>query len=254
MTYPSFDLSGKTALITGAGRGIGKACALALAHAGANIALGLRDILSGSEVVHDIRAMGREVIPLQMDVGNLEQIDQAVADATDHFGKLDILVNNVGVAPGNLPENVTEADFDTMIDLNVKGLFFTSQAVGKVMIKQKSGRIINISSQAGFISLPEETIYCMTKAAVNHLTKCLAVEWAPHNINVNAVAPTFIETPGTDPYLADPKNKKEVIGNIPLGRIGRVHEVSGAVVFLASPAASLITGEVMLIDGGWTSK
>ena len=122
------------------------------------------------------------------------------------------------------------------------------------MIKQKSGRIINISSQAGFISLPEETIYCMTKAAVNHLTKCLAVEWAPHNINVNAVAPTFIETPGTDPYLADPKNKKEVIGNIPLGRIGRVHEVSGAVVFLASPAASLITGEVMLIDGGWTSK
>lgn len=254
MNYPSFDLSGKTALVTGAARGIGKACALALANAGCDIALGLRDSNSAPELVKEIESMGRDVLPLQMDVSDLDQIHHAVAEAIDHFGRIDILVNNVGLAPGNLPENVTEEDFDTILNLNVKGLFFTTQEVGRHMIQHKNGAIVNISSQAGFVSLPEESIYCMSKAAVNHLTKCLAVEWAPHNIRVNAVAPTFIETPGTDPYLAVPDNKKAVLANIPLGRIGHVHEVSGAVIFLASSSASMITGEVMLIDGGWTSK
>ena len=252
--YPSFDLTNKIALITGAARGLGKACALALAHAGADIGLGLRDINSAKELESEIKAMGRKVIRLQMDVSSLQQINDAVENVVKKFGRIDILVNNVGVAPDNPAEKVTEEDFDHTINLNLKGTFFTAQAVGKQMIKQRYGRIINMSSQAGFIALDDESIYCMTKAAINHLTKSLASEWAKYNINVNAVAPTFIETPGTEPWLKDKDFRQSVVDRIPLGRIGKPMEVAGAVVFLASDAASLITGDIMLIDGGWTAK
>jgi len=254
LQYPSFDLTNKVALITGAARGLGRACALALAHAGADIALGLRDINSAKDLEEEIKAMGRQVIRLQMDVSSLQQINDAVDKLVEKFGKIDILLNNVGVAPDNPAEKVTEEDFDYTINLNLKGTFFTAQAVGKQMIKQGSGHIINMSSQAGFIALDDESIYCMTKAGINHLTKNLASEWAKYNINVNAVAPTFIETPGTEPWLSDKKFRQSVLDRIPLGRIGKPMEVAGAVVFLASEAASLITGDVMLIDGGWTTK
>ncbi len=252
--YPNFNLDGKVSLITGAARGLGKACALALAHAGSNIALGLRDVNTAEDLVLEIKAMGRKVIRLQMDVSSLQQINIAVEHTVKTFGKIDILVNNVGVAPDNPAEKVTEEDFDYTVNLNLKGTFFTAQAVGKQMIKQGNGRIINMSSQAGFIALEDESIYCMTKAGVNHLTKNLASEWAKYNINVNAVAPTFIETPGTEPWLKDKDFRKSVIDRIPLGRIGKPMEVAGAVVFLGSDAASLITGEIMLIDGGWTAR
>jgi NAD(P)-dependent dehydrogenase (short-subunit alcohol dehydrogenase family) len=252
--YPNFNLDGKVSLITGAARGLGKACALALAHAGSNIALGLRDVNTAEDLVLEIKAMGRKVIRLQMDVSSLQQINTAVEHTVKTFGKIDILVNNVGVAPDNPAEKVTEEDFDYTVNLNLKGTFFTAQAVGKQMIKQGNGRIINMSSQAGFIALEDESIYCMTKAGVNHLTKNLASEWAKYNINVNAVAPTFIETPGTEPWLKDKDFRKSVIDRIPLGRIGKPMEVAGAVVFLGSDAASLITGEIMLIDGGWTTR
>ncbi len=252
--YPNFNLNGKVALITGAARGLGKACALALAHEGADVALGLRDVTTAADLEQEIKAMGREVIRLQMDVSDLKQIEDAVSRVVETFGKIDILVNNVGVAPANPAENVTEEDFDHTVNLNLKGMFFTAQAVGKQMIKQRSGRIINMSSQAGFIALENESIYCMTKAGVNHLTRNLASEWAKYNINVNAVAPTFIETPGTEPWLKDRAFRQSVLDRIPLGRIGKPMEVAGAVVFLASDAASLITGEIMLIDGGWTTR
>ena len=252
--YPNFKLNGKVALITGAARGLGRACALALAHEGADIALGLRDVATAADVEQEIKTMGRKVIRLQMDVSDLQQINDAVARVVEIFGKINILVNNVGVAPGNPAEKVTEADFDHTVNLNLKGTFFTAQAVGKQMIKQQSGRIINMSSQAGFIALDSESVYCMTKAGVNHLTKNLASEWAKYNINVNAVAPTFIETPGTEPWLKDKDFRQSVVDRIPLGRIGKPMEVAGAVVFLASDAASLITGEIMLIDGGWTVR
>ena len=252
--YPSFKLNGKVSLITGAARGLGKACALALAHAGSDIALGLRDINTAEDLEQEIRAMGVKVIRLQMDVSNLQQINNSVERVVEEFGKIDVLVNNVGVAPDNPAEKVTEEDFDHTINLNLKGTFFTAQAVGKKMIKQGYGRIINMSSQAGFVALDDESIYCMTKAGINHLTKNLASEWAKYNINVNAVAPTFIETPGTKPWLADKGFRKSVLDRIPLGRIGKPMEVAGAVVFLASDAASLITGDIMLIDGGWTAK
>jgi len=252
--YPNFNLTGKVSLITGAARGLGKACALALAHAGSDIALGLRDVNTGKDLENEIKAMGRKVIRLQMDVSSLNQINDAVKLVIETFGKIDILVNNVGVAPDNPAEKVTEEDFDYTVNLNLKGTFFTAQAVGKQMIKQGYGRIINISSQAGFIAIEDESIYCMTKAGINHLTKNLASEWAKYNINVNAVAPTFIETPGTEPWLKDKDFRQSVIDRIPLGRIGKPMEVAGAVVFLASDAASLITGEIMLIDGGWTTN
>lgn len=253
--FPQFDLLGKVALVTGSARGLGRAISLALAHAGADVALGLRDIGAHGGLPGEIEALGRRVLPLQMDVTKLDQIFRAVDDAVSHFGRLDILVNNAGIAPGNPAENVHERDYDQTMAVNVKGTFFASQAAARVMIRQKSGRIVNVSSQAGFVALPGESVYCTTKAALVHLTKCLAVEWGKHGITVNAVAPTFIETPGTKECLADPLFHADVIERIAaLHRIGQPMDVAGSVVFLASPAASLITGHTLVIDGGWTAR
>jgi NAD(P)-dependent dehydrogenase (short-subunit alcohol dehydrogenase family) len=253
--FPRFDLNGQVALVTGAARGLGRAIALALAHAGADLALGLREVATGQALVGEIEAMGRKALPLQMDIAQMAQIAPAIAQAARHFGRLDILVNNAGIAPENPAEDVREEDFDATLAVNLKGTFFSSQAAGRIMIRQKCGRIINMGSQAGVAALPGESVYCMTKAAIAHLTRCLAVEWGKHNITVNAVAPTFIHTPGTQAYLADPVHRADVVERIAgLHRIGEPMEVAGAVVFLASPAASLITGETILIDGGWTAR
>jgi NAD(P)-dependent dehydrogenase (short-subunit alcohol dehydrogenase family) len=254
-SFPRFDLTGEIALVTASARGLGRAISLALAHAGADIALGLRDISAHGGLPEEIEALGRRVLPLQMDVTKLDQVFRAIDDAAAHFGRLDILVNNAGIAPDNLAENVREEDFDLTLAVNLKGTFFASQAAGRIMIRQNGGRIINLGSQAGFVALPTESVYCMTKAAISHLTKCLAVEWGKYNITVNAVAPTFIETPGTESCLADPVFRKDVIERIAaLHRIGQPMDVAGSVVFLASPAASLITGHTMVIDGGWTAR
>jgi NAD(P)-dependent dehydrogenase (short-subunit alcohol dehydrogenase family) len=252
MKKQNFKLNGQVALVTASSKGIGRACALALAEAGADIILGLRDVNCGKTIIKQIREMGREVLPVQMDVTRLDEITDAVQAGLKHFRHIDILVNNAGIGAPNPAERVTEKDFDDTLNVNLKGTFFTSQAVGRVMIGQKHGRIINICSQAGFVALPTESVYCMTKAAIAHLTKCLALEWAPYNITVNAVAPTFITTPGTRKWLDDPNFRDSVRRRIPLGRIGKPEEVAGPVVFLASPAASLITGETIMVDGGWT--
>ena len=253
--FPRFDLTGQAALVTGAARGLGRAISLALAHAGGDVALGLRDVNTGGDLAREIEAMGRRTLSLQMDMTSLDQIFHAIEDAVAHFGRLDILVNNAGVAPENPAEKVRVEDFDLTLAVNLKGTFFASQAAGRVMIRQNYGRIINIGSQAGFAALPTESVYCMTKAAISHLTRCLAVEWGKHNINVNAVAPTFIFTPGTEAALADPVFRADVIERVAaLHRIGEPMDVAGAVVFLASPAASLITGDTILIDGGWTAR
>jgi NAD(P)-dependent dehydrogenase (short-subunit alcohol dehydrogenase family) len=250
-----FGISGRVALVTGAARGIGRAAAIALAGAGADVVLGLRDDSSGGEVADAVQAMGRRALSLQMDITRREEIVSAVAEATRSFGRIDILVNNAGIGPPNPAEAVTEADFDRTIDVNLKGTFFVSQAVGRGMIARGGGgRIINLGSQAGIVALPTESVYCMTKAAISHLTKCLAVEWAPHGINVNAVAPTFIRTPGTEKWLADDAFRSNLLSRIPLGRIGEPSDVAAAIVFLASPAAAMITGATLLIDGGWTAQ
>jgi NAD(P)-dependent dehydrogenase (short-subunit alcohol dehydrogenase family) len=254
--YPSFRLEGKTALVTGAARGLGRAISLALADAGADVALGLRVGSDAEDLAAEIEGMGRRTLRVQMDLLDLEQIHRAVAEVHDAFGRIDILVNNAGIGPEETAaEDWTEADFDATFDLNVKGLFFASQAVARTMIEQGGGRIVNLSSQAGFIALPGEAVYCATKAAVSHLTKCHAVEWGKYGINVNAVAPTFIRTPGTAPALADAAFKADVEERIAaLHRIGEPVDVAGAVVYLASPASSLVTGTTLMVDGGWTAR
>ena len=239
----------------GAARGLGHATALALASAGADVALGLRDASTGADLVAAIEALGRRALPLQMDVTDAGQVAAAVGHAVATLGRIDILVNNAGLGAESAAEDVTEADFDLTCAVNLKGTFFVSQAVGRQMIAERGGRIVNVSSQAGFVALPGESVYCMTKAAIAHLTKCLAVEWGAHGITVNAVAPTFIVTPGTEAALDDPLYKADVLERIAaLHRVGRPADVTGAIVFLASPAASLITGHTILIDGGWTAR
>ena len=253
--YPSFELPGQVALVTGAARGLGRAISVALASAGATVALGFRDLSQPGDVQQQIEAVGCEALPLQMDTAKLDQIHAAIESVVQKFGRIDILVNNAGIAPDNLAENVNEPDFDRTLAVNLKGTFFACQYAGRHMIRQKSGSIVNMSSQAGFAALPTESIYCMTKAGIAHLTKCLAVEWGQYGIRVNAVAPTFIRTPGTEPALSDRRFEAEVVERIAaLHRIGEPVEVAGAVVFLASPAASLITGHTLLIDGGWTAR
>jgi NAD(P)-dependent dehydrogenase (short-subunit alcohol dehydrogenase family) len=212
--FPRFDLTGQTALVTGLPRGLGRAISLTLAHAGADVALGLRDVNSAEDLAREIESMGRKVCRLQMDMSQLDQVFRAVADTVSRLGRLDILLNNVGIAPENPGENVREKDFDLTLAINLKGTFFASQAAGRVMIRQKYGRIINMGSQAGFAALPTESIYCMTKAGISHRTKCLAVEWGKHNITVNAVAPTFIRTPGTEEALARPEFHADVVERI----------------------------------------
>ncbi|HTS68196.1 MAG TPA: glucose 1-dehydrogenase [Terriglobia bacterium] len=254
-THPQFDLTGQVALVTGAARGLGRAISLELAQAGADVALGLRDGSTGGDLASEIAALGQKVLPLPMDVTHLDQIFSAIDAVVARFGRLDILVNNAGGGWEHLAEDVTEQEFDRTVTLNAKSTFFACQAAQRVMRRQGGGCIVNMSSQAGFVALPTESVYCLNKAAIAHLTKCLAVEWGKFNIRVNAVAPTFIHTPGTESALSDPAFRADTVERIAaLHRIGEPKEVAGAVVFLASPAASLITGHTLLIDGGWTAR
>lgn len=256
MSAGRFDLGGCTALVTGAARGLGRAIALALAEAGADVALGLREASRDEGLADEIRAFGRRALRLQMDVTRLEEIDAAVATTVEELGSLDLLVNNAGGGAGHVPaELVAAAELERTLDVNLKGTFFACRAAFGPMRERGFGRIVNLSSQAALVALPGEAVYCMTKAAVSHLTRCLAVEWGAHGINVNAVAPTFIRTPGTEPALSDPAFRADVEERIAaLHRVGEPDEIAGAVVFLCSPAASLITGETLVIDGGWTVR
>jgi 2-deoxy-D-gluconate 3-dehydrogenase len=254
MTGP-FDLSGQTALVTGAARGLGRAIAISLAEAGADVALGLRDTSSASDLVDRITALGRRALPLAMDVTDLDQSRAAIDRAVQEFGRLDILVNNAGGGIGGPALDVSEADFDAVWALNTRSTFFLSQHAASTMLGAGGGSIVNIASQAGLVALPGESSYCISKAAVIHMTRVHAVEWGEYGIRVNALAPTFIETDGTADALSDPAFRADTVERIAaLHRIGVPTEVSGAVVFLASPAASLVTGQTLAIDGGWTAR
>jgi NAD(P)-dependent dehydrogenase (short-subunit alcohol dehydrogenase family) len=256
MSGGRFDLDGRIALVTGAARGLGRAIALALAEAGADLALGLRDASRDDGLAGEIRDLGRRALSLQMDVTRLEEVDAAVAATVEQFGSLDLLVNNAGGGAGLVPaEEVSVAAFDRTLNVNLRGAFFACRAAFEPMRERGFGRIVTVSSQAALVALPGEAAYCSAKAAVSHLTRCLAVEWGRHGITVNSVAPTFVRTPGTEPVLSDPQFRAEVEERIAaLHRIGEPDEVAGAVVFLCSPAASLITGETLVIDGGWTIR
>ena len=251
--FPEFDLSGKVAIVTGAGRGMGYHTALALAKYGADIVICSRTLSELERVGEEIEKIGRKVLIQQVDIRNISEIHSMVNASIKLFDRIDILINNAGI---NIPQwavDVTEEAWDKVIDTYLKGLFFCAQAVGKVMIQQKKGKIINISSQAGSVGLLQRAAYCSSKGGVNLLTKVLAIEWAKYNINVNAIAPTFIETPLAKPMFEKEGFREYVLGNIPLGRVGRPEDVIGAVIYLASEASNMVTGHVLLIDGGWTA-
>jgi NAD(P)-dependent dehydrogenase (short-subunit alcohol dehydrogenase family) len=247
----NFRLDGRTAVVTGAGRGIGRACSLALAAAGADVVAISRTEADLEELAIEIRRLGRNAIPTVCDVTDAGRL----AEAFDSIERVDVAVMSAG---SNIPEpllEVTEEHLDELLALNVKATFLTLQAAARRMVQAGSpGAIIAISSQMGHVGARDRSVYCTTKHAVEGMIKAAAVELAARNIRVNAVAPTFIETPMTAPFFADEEFKADVERRIPLGRIGAVGDVVGAVVYLASPAAELVTGTSLLVDGGWTAQ
>jgi 2-deoxy-D-gluconate 3-dehydrogenase len=249
-----FDLTGKKALVTGAGRGIGQAVALGLARAGADIGLVARTETEINAVAGQVKEMGRQAVVAAADLTVTADIPAMVSGLAGELGGIDILVNNAGT---NIPQDsvdVTEEAWDSVMTLNLKSCFFMAQAVGKVMIEQgRGGRIINMTSQTGSVALIKRAAYCASKAGLNLVTKVLAVEWGPHEILVNAVAPTFVETEMTKPMLADPQFREYALAKNVLKRFGTPDDVAGAVTYLASPAANLITGHILLVDAGWTA-
>jgi NAD(P)-dependent dehydrogenase (short-subunit alcohol dehydrogenase family) len=250
---PSARLDGQHALVTGAGRGIGRACALALVELGASVTLVARSGDELERVAEEARSLGGQASPHPADVTDSLAVAGAVHAARQH-GDLSICVCCAGLNRTGPTHEYDLADWDLVIDTNLRGTFLACRAVGQALLERgRGGRIVNVSSQMGSVGYPGRAAYCASKHAVNGLTKALAVEWAPQGILVNAVAPTFIETPLTAPMLEDDDFRAEVLRRIPMGRIGQVEEVSAAVAFLVSPAASLITGQVLLVDGGWVA-
>jgi NAD(P)-dependent dehydrogenase (short-subunit alcohol dehydrogenase family) len=246
----NFRLDGKTALVTGAGRGIGRAIAIALAAAGAEPILVSRTPSQLEEVAREIASCEGKTSVLPVDVTDTAAMRIAFAG----IPRLDILVNNAGL---NRPQpflEVDEATLDQLLTLNVRAAFLVAQAAARLMAANGGGVIINVSSQMGHVgSELNRTVYVMTKHAVEGLTKAMAVELAPKGVRVVSVAPTFVQTPLTQPFFDDPETRKWILDRIPLGRAGSVEDVARAVVFLASPAASLVTGSSLLVDGGWTA-
>lgn len=248
-----FDLTGKVAIITGAGRGMGYHIALALARYGTDLVVCSRTLSELEKVGAEIEKLGRRVLIQRMDVTKASEIHTMVEESVKTFGHIDVLVNNAGLNIPQWAEEVTEEAWDKVFDINLKGSFFCAQAAGRVMIQQKKGKIINISSQAGSVGLIMRSAYCASKGGLNLLTKVLALEWAKHNILVNAISPTFLETPMTKPMLEKKEFRDYVMGNILLGRLAKFEDVTGAVIYLASEASNMVTGHVLLIDGGWTA-
>jgi len=248
---PSFRLDGKRALVTGGGRGIGLAAASALAQAGAHVTLAARTQAQIEAAAQAIRARGDKAAALELDVTDLDAVRRAIA-AAEPF---DVLVNNAGTNRPAPFVDVKIEDFDAIFALNVRAAFFMAQAVARQLIEaRRPGSIINISSQMGHVGAARRTVYCATKHAMEGFTKSMAIELAPHNIRVNSLGPTFLETPMTRPFFEDKAFREEVLSKIKLGRLGQLDELTGAIVFLASDASSLMTGAALVLDGGWTAE
>jgi NAD(P)-dependent dehydrogenase (short-subunit alcohol dehydrogenase family) len=244
-----FDLSNKVALVTGASRGIGFGLARALADAGARVAVAARAERELDELAASIGGLS-----VRMDLRDVASITGGVNRVVKELGGIDILVNNAGLGANHPALEVTEADWDEMMAVNLKGTFFCCQAAGRHMLAKGYGRIVNMSSQASLVGIRDHAVYCASKGGLNQLTRVLALEWSARGVTVNAVAPTFIYTPGTKERLDQPEYLRGVLSRIPIGRVGTIDDVAGAVIFLASDAAALVTGVVLPVDGGWTAQ
>ena len=253
---PSFRVDDQIAIVTGSGSGMGRAFANALAGAGADVAiteLPGREALA-AETAAMVQAQGRRALTVTLDVTQVASINAMVEKVVAEWGRIDILINNAGMNIRKWAVDVTEQDWDTVLNTDLRGVFFCAQLVGKHMIQRgKGGRIINTASQIGLVGYTERIAYCAAKAGVINLTRVLAIEWAQHQITVNAIAPTFVNTPLVAALLKSDQVRQEVISRIPLGRLAEPEDIVGAVLYLASPAASMVTGHTLVIDGGWTA-
>jgi NAD(P)-dependent dehydrogenase (short-subunit alcohol dehydrogenase family) len=247
----SFRLDGRRALVTGGGRGIGLTAASALAEAGAHVTLAARTSNEIEDAAAAIRARGQQADALTLDVTDVDAVRKTLAGREPY----QVLVNNAGMNRPKMLPDVTVDDFDTIMALNVRAAFFMAQTVAlRLIVAGLPGSIINISSQMGHVGAARRTVYCTSKHAMEGFTKAMAIELAPHNIRVNSLGPTFLETPMTRPFFENKAFRDEVLSRIKLGRLGQLEELTGAIVFLASDASSLMTGSALLLDGGWTAE
>lgn len=247
-----FDLTGKVALVTGASRGLGRAMARGLARAGADLVLCARSEGDLRDAASEIEAMGRRAMVVPVDVLNVASVEEMVRRAVEGMGRIDVLVNNAGVNIRKSVVELDEAEWDLVLDTNLKGYFLVGRAVGRQMISQGGGKVINVASILGAVGLPNQVAYASSKGGVIQMTKVMALEWAPYHINVNAIAPTYFETPLVAAIRNDPERYRFIVERTPMGRWGQPEELEGVVIFLASKASDFITGQTIFIDGGWT--
>ena len=248
---PSFSLANKNALVVGASSGIGLACAVALADYGAKVTLAARRTKNIKELAEKLNNKGCDASILDLDISNLENIEQNLLSK----GPYDVLVNSAGVAKHSLSKNTKVSDFDEVLNVNLKGAFFLTRTVANQLLKdKKSGSLINISSQMGIVGGLERSVYCASKHAVEGFTKAMAIEYGPFGIRINTICPTFILTDLTRPTFENAKKRKWIEEKIKLGRVGKVEDIMGAVIYLASDASSLVTGSALMVDGGWTAE
>jgi NAD(P)-dependent dehydrogenase (short-subunit alcohol dehydrogenase family) len=249
---PLFDLSGRVALVTGASKGLGRAMALGLAQAGASLALCARDAEGLAASRAEAEQHGVRAETFGMDVTSRQSVRDAVAAALARFGRIDVLLNDAGVNLRKPALEFSEDEWDRVVDTNLKGYFLVAQAVGEHMVASGGGKIINVGSILGTVGMKNQLPYASSKGGVAQLTRVLAVEWAPHRVYVNAIAPGFFETPLTAGVLQNPEVRRFVAERTPMGRWGQPAELQGAAVFLASRASDFVTGQILHVDGGWT--
>jgi NAD(P)-dependent dehydrogenase (short-subunit alcohol dehydrogenase family) len=253
MKFPSLDVKGKTAVVAGASRNIGRTLALGLASAGADLVVCSRTVSDLETLAGEIRAMGRKAIVQRMDVTRLGDIRAMAEAAMGEYGRIDILVNNAGVNINKSALETTEEEWDRAMATNLKSYFFCSQIIGRHMVEQRKGKIININSTFGLVGFHNRSAYCASKGGISLLTKVLAIEWAPYNVNVNGIAPTATRTTINEELFANEEWRKEMLARLPVGRFLEPRDLVGAVVFLASDAANMVTGITLPVDGGWTA-
>jgi 2-deoxy-D-gluconate 3-dehydrogenase len=247
-----FDLAGKAAVVTGGNGGIGRAIALGLARAGADIAVVARNEQKTARTVDEIRNTGRRCIGIKCDVTDRQDIDRAVDETNREFGRLDILVNNAGTSASASPQSMTEEQWDDVLDTNLKAAFLFAQAAYPEFRRVGGGKIINIGSMMAIFGDKSSAVYSVSKGGVVQLTKSLAIAWAPDNVQVNAICPGWFLTDLTAPFKADPESYQAIIKRTPAGRFGELEELAGAAVFLSSAASSFVTGQSILVDGGFS--